>query len=104
VTYAYDKSKEYSKDAYKDGTNKLTELEPGKSLDFNFTTNGYTMNLLLSCEKDPLKFQFTVFKNKSPIAGPFITDLPVVTELPQYELIMRGEEKAILLTFNKKND
>jgi len=42
-TFAYDKSKGESPDAYQTGSNRPSVLEPGKSLDFDYTTDGYTM-------------------------------------------------------------
>ncbi len=98
-TFAYDKSKHESLDAYEKGDNKPSILECGESLDFDYTTDGYTREVLEATGKQPLQFHIVLFRSKSVIAGPYVADLPNLMDLPQYELTFIGDQKAKALSF-----
>ena len=98
-TFAYDRSKGESVGAYEKGGNSLNVLEPGKSLDFDYTTDGYTMELLAAAGEQPLQFHLVLFRGGSPVAGPFVADLPNLADLPQYELTSKGDRKSRPLSF-----
>ncbi|MFC1629608.1 hypothetical protein ACFL11_00035 [Patescibacteria group bacterium] len=61
------------------------ELMPNETKSFNFTTNGYTSQLLLGGKNTILNFVVTVKKGNKTIAGPLMTTLPRLSELPNYE-------------------
>jgi hypothetical protein len=101
-TFAYDKSKGEALEAYQSSQNTPTVLEPGKSLEYNYTTDGYTMDLLATVGNQPLQFHIVLFRHKSVISGPYVANLPDLFSLPQYELTLAGEQKAELLPFKLK--
>jgi len=76
-------------------------LQPQESEEFNYQTNGYTMDLLADVGDYPLQFSITLMYQDKAIIGPYHANLPDLAQLPSYDKsLSEGKElKATQLEF-----
>lgn len=77
------------------------ELPPNDSKSFDFSTNGYTLELLHNAGDAPLRFAVAFVKNNHAVSDVFVADLPALDELPFYETLEIEKEKAKPLAFTR---
>lgn len=97
-SYAIDQS--YGKDG--SGDHKESIIEKNGKWERNFTTNGYTFDLLADADGRPMKFYILLTRQGEIVAGPYVAVLPKISELPSYERsIIDGNAKLFPMTFKK---
>ena len=67
-------------------------LVPGKTEEYDFTTNGYTMDLLANANGQPLVFVMILLRGEEVVYKTQQVALPPVGDLPSYELTMFGND------------
>jgi len=67
-------------------------ISAGGSKTWNFTTNGYTFDLLSDAGDEPLMFGISFLKDGKPVIRSFITSLPKeIQDLPSHDVGEKGE-------------
>lgn len=65
-------------------------LTPGKTENYDFTSNGYTDDLLASANGEPLVFVMIILSNEQVVYKTPKVELPALGDLPMYELTLIG--------------
>lgn len=70
---------------------ELFRLKPGESDERDYSTNGYTSDLLRDAGNDPLMFAIVFVRQGKVVAGPYRTFLPQLQGLPDLQRDSKGK-------------
>jgi len=63
---------------------RIFRIAPGETQRFEADTDGYTSDIFLASGGKPIRFAAEVLQNGKRIAGPFVTTLPPLKDIPAY--------------------